>query len=180
MATSAIKFYEPKAPYYEFSNFFVAPFVLDGETWMTTEHYYQAAKFSEQHPDYAALIRACSTPGKCFVLAQQKCKGGYAAKWMVNPDTGDRRLLNDLVREHKDTVRIRADWDSVRLEVMKRCLVAKFTQNAALKKLLLDTGDADIIEDSPRDSFWGIGKKGDGANWLGRLLMEVRDEILKA
>lgn len=177
MATTTIKFYDPKNPFYEFSNFFHAPFILDGETWMTTEHYFQAAKFMDHHPDYANLIRMCSTPGKCFVLANQKCKGGYAAKWMVNPEAGDRRLLNDIVIKYKDTVHIRPDWDNVRLVVMKRCLLAKFRQNITLAKLLLDTGDALIVEDSPRDSFWGIGKNGDGANHLGRLLMEVRDEL---
>lgn len=171
-----IKFYDPKNPYYEFSNFFEAPFVLDGQTWLTTEHYFQAAKFPN-HPEYVEIIRKCSTPGKCFMLAQQKCKGGYAAKWMVDPAKGDRRVINQVIRDFKDTVAIRPDWDEIRLQVMKHCLLAKFTQNAKLKDLLLATGDAEIIEDSPRDSFWGIGKNGDGSNWLGRLLMEVRSEL---
>jgi predicted NAD-dependent protein-ADP-ribosyltransferase YbiA (DUF1768 family) len=177
MSNNHIKFYDPKDPFYEFSNFFEAPFVLDGKTWQTTEHYFQAAKFSH-FPEYVDLIQACNTPGKCFVLAQQKCKGGYAAKWMINPAIGDRRLLNDIVREYKEKgVHIRPDWDDVRIEVMKKCLLAKFTQNAKLRDLLLSTGDATIIENSPRDSFWGIGKNGDGSNWLGLLLMEVRYDL---
>jgi predicted NAD-dependent protein-ADP-ribosyltransferase YbiA (DUF1768 family) len=35
-----------------------------------------------------------------------------------------------------------------------------------------------IIEDSPRDWYWGIGKDGKGQNWLGKLLMERRQELL--
>jgi ribA/ribD-fused uncharacterized protein len=95
---------------------------------------------------------------------------------MVDPVKGDRRLLNNIIRDFKDIVRIRADWDEVRLTVMKTGLLAKFSQNERLKQLLLSTGDTEIIEDSPRDA-WGVGKKGDGQNWLGRLLMEVRAEL---
>jgi ribA/ribD-fused uncharacterized protein len=97
---------------------------------------------------------------------------------MINPATGDRRILNDLVREYLDKgVRIRSDWNDVRIDVMRRCLYAKFTQNETLRDILLATGDAMIVENSPRDSFWGIGKSGDGSNWLGVLLMELRTTL---
>jgi len=36
-----------------------------------------------------------------------------------------------------------------------------------------------LIEDSKMDGFWGIGAKGNGKNMLGRLLMEVREQITK-
>jgi len=38
---------------------------------------------------------------------------------------------------------------------MKKALYAKFTQDHILKTLLLETGDNEIIEASPRDSYWG-------------------------
>jgi hypothetical protein len=41
----------------------------------------------------------------------------------------------------------------------------------------MNTGDAALIETSSIDAFWGIGKKGIGKNMLGKLLMEVRDEL---
>ena len=47
-----------------------------------------------------------------------------------------------------------------------------------LRKMLLDTGDAILHEDNPEDPFWGIGD-GSGESWLGKLLMQVRDEIRK-
>jgi len=41
----------------------------------------------------------------------------------------------------------------------------------------MDTADAALIETSNMDAFWGTGKKGIGKNMLGKLLMEVRDEL---
>jgi len=38
---------------------------------------------------------------------------------------------------------------------MKKALYAKFTQDQTLKTLLLETGENEIIEASPRDSYWG-------------------------
>lgn len=81
----AILFYEPKAPYYEFSNFYKSKFILDDEQWDTVEHYFQANKFIH-NDEYYNIIKSANTPGKAFMLAQQKKKGGYAAKWSLNRD----------------------------------------------------------------------------------------------
>jgi len=40
---------------------------------------------------------------------------------------------------------------------------------------LLSTGDAEIVENSPIDYYWGCGANGSGKNRLGIILMEVRD-----
>jgi len=64
------------------------------------------------------------------------------------------------------------DWDDRRIPVMLKGLRAKFN-DPHLRNRLLDTGDAILHEDSPTDMFWG--KKGE--DWLGRLLMRVREEI---
>lgn len=171
--TSDIRFYEKKDPYYEFSNFYEkAPFTIDGKTWPTTEHYFQAAKFD--NPEYVELIRTASTPNKAFILGGQKKKGGYAGKWPLNKK--DTRTLNEVIDDYAH-LKIRSDWDTVKLVEMEKALFAKFSQNAGLKKLLLGTGDAIIIEDSPRDSYWGIGKDGKGQNMLGKLLMKVRASL---
>jgi len=69
---------------------------------------------------------------------------------------------------------IREDWNSIKVDRMRLILEAKFAQNPGLKERLLKTGDAALIEDSKTDAFWGIGKKGNGKNMLGTLLMELR------
>ncbi len=71
---------------------------------------------------------------------------------------------------------IRANWDLEREGVMAKALEAKFTQNEALKQILLKTGDAKLEEMSPSDSYWGIGR-GKGKNRLGVLLMNLRAKL---
>ncbi|KAH9932398.1 uncharacterized protein B0H18DRAFT_1116047 [Fomitopsis serialis] len=46
-----------------------------------------------------------------------------------------------------------------------------------LRDMLLGTGDAELIEDSPVDSFWGCGHDGQGRNELGKALMRLRDKM---
>lgn len=36
-----------------------------------------------------------------------------------------------------------------------------------------------IVEDSPKDSFWGCGTNRDGENQLGKLWMKLREELKK-
>lgn len=65
-----------------------------------------------------------------------------------------------------------SDWDSRKVKVMLIGLRSKF-RDPVLREKLLETGDAILHEDSPTDMFWG--KKGE--DMLGKLLMQVRDEI---
>lgn len=67
---------------------------------------------------------------------------------------------------------LRDDWEEIKLDIMLKGLRAKFS-DPHLRNRLLATEDAILHEDSPSDMFWG--KKGE--DMLGRLLMQVRDEI---
>lgn len=73
-------------------------------------------------------------------------------------------------------VALREDWEGVKLSVMEDLLRQKF-QDPELKKALLDTGDAELIEGNFwHDTFWGVCDN-KGKNQLGRLLMKIRSEI---
>jgi len=61
---------------------------------------------------------------------------------------------------------------------MQRVVEAKFLQNTDLREMLLETAPHKLIENSKTDPFWGIGKKGDGKNMLGVILMETRERLL--
>lgn len=74
-------------------------------------------------------------------------------------------------------VRIRAEWDAIREEVMFEALCLKF-QRPELKALLLGTGQRPLVEASPFDYFWGAGQDGSGQNRLGRLLEQLRQQLL--
>jgi N-glycosidase YbiA len=142
------------------SHFHAAPVVLDGERWATVEHYYQAQKSFD--PRYRDAIRAAATPGMAKKLAAQPL--------------APRRFSRESWFRKNGTLP-RADWHEAKLEIMRRADLAKFSQHPELAALLLHTGDAELIEDSPSEPFWGIGPDGQGPNWAGRVLMEVRSAL---
>lgn len=69
---------------------------------------------------------------------------------------------------------IRRDWEIVKDGVMRQVLRAKFTQHPELKTLLLSTGEAELVEHTRNDAYWGDGGDGSGRSRLGQLLMELR------
>lgn len=73
-------------------------------------------------------------------------------------------------------------FDQIKIEVMRVGLYAKFTQNQELRDKLLATGDAVLQEGNTwGDVFWGIDlTTGQGENWLGRLLMDLRTQLHQA
>lgn len=71
----------------------------------------------------------------------------------------------------------RADWEDVKVGVMRRILRAKVDQHEYVRRKLLATGNRELIEDSWRDAFWGWGENRDGKNMLGKLWMEIRAEL---
>jgi ribA/ribD-fused uncharacterized protein len=72
---------------------------------------------------------------------------------------------------------LRADWESIKDDVMLEVVRAKFEQHADIRAVLLATGDATIVEHTDNDSYWGDGGDGSGRNMLGSILMEVRAEL---
>ena len=77
-------------------------------------------------------------------------------------------------------LRVRRDWDAVKLGVMGTAVRTKFTQITDLKLLLLNTGDAVLVEHNPHDSYWSSGIEGKGKNMLGVILMEIREELRRS
>ena len=149
-SSKAIKFYNRDEPYYEFTNFYRAPVDIDGQHWPSTEHYFQAQKFVGT--PYSEVIRGLSSAREAFQLSRDPA----VSRWR------------------------RSDWDSVKDDVMLKALRCKFAQHPNLMKKLWETGDRELIEHTTNDSYWADGGGGGkGLNKLGKLLMKVRDEIVK-
>jgi ribA/ribD-fused uncharacterized protein len=72
---------------------------------------------------------------------------------------------------------LRSDWEAVKDDIMREALRAKFTQHPALRSLLLETGNAELVEHTRNDAYWGNGGDGSGQNRLGQLLMELRENL---
>ena len=72
---------------------------------------------------------------------------------------------------------IRPDWDAVKDAVMYRAVRRKFETHSELKAMLLATGDQEIIETAPHDTYWGVGRDGTGQNKLGLIIARIRAEL---
>ncbi|MCB9599079.1 MAG: NADAR family protein [Sandaracinus sp.] len=75
------------------------------------------------------------------------------------------------------TKKLRRDWESVKVGVMRDALRAKLTQHPEVLALLRSTGEATLVEHTENDAYWGDGGDGSGRNQLGRLLMALRAEL---
>ena len=115
--------------------------------WYATSEHYYQSS-KAVYPDDREWIRAAPTPHKAFKAT--------------------RALKPEEIWPY---------WDEVKLDIMREAIWAKFTQHPNLRKMLMETGEAILIENSPVDSFWGCGKDGKGENWLGKLLMELRHDF---
>ena len=139
------------------SNFYVSPFILDGEEWNSLEHWYHAVKFrnnKEPGPDYNYYKTFTTTGGKSWSL------GGGDDAWYAG-QAGKPRKSGKIDRKSKVGEKLR--------KAMTLGFFAKFTQNPKLKKILLETKDAElwhVINRSPNPEFWDH-------------LMRVRDCIKK-
>jgi N-glycosidase YbiA len=132
--------------YAGFSNFVSSSFELDGETWPTANHYFQAAKFAGTDDGWKDKIRLAATPFDASRMGKS--------------------------REHP----IQSDWDVSRDKAMYKAVHAKFQQNADLALLLKGTGNSRILCHNTSDGWWGdgVGCGGTALNKLGNILEEVR------
>ncbi|XP_078156295.1 cytidine/deoxycytidylate deaminase family protein [Carex rostrata] len=160
--TNIISFYKTWDPFGAFSNFSAHPIEMPCENgertvWPSVEHYYQAHKF----------VGVDSPVAREFV---EKIK-------TANSPEEAARMGRRLQREHPKLVR--ADWESTKIDVMYRALKCKFLTYPHLNTMLCSTAGSVLVEASPHDLFWGGGREGEGLNYLGRLLMQLRSEVLR-
>jgi ribA/ribD-fused uncharacterized protein len=133
------------------SNFYPSPIELQGITYATAEHLFQALKIVDTVPGalgYRRYIAEADTP----MEAKKRGQG----------------------------VPLREDWESIKLDLMECVLTLKFGESAKLRKRLLDTGDKEIAEGNNwGDTFWGTVND-EGRNELGKALMRVRAQLRRA
>lgn len=145
----AINFYRERDDYGFCSNFYKAPVVIDGKSYPTTEHYFQSVKFETTDANAAEKVRLARTASEAARIGRS--------------------------RSHP----LRKDWEDIKDDVMRKALLAKFTQHPDLKKQLMETGNAMLVEHTKNDSYWGDGGNSKGRNMLGKLLVELRTTFQK-
>ena len=133
--------------FYPFDNFSSFKVEWNGYLFSSVEEAYQAASFMGSDEELVEKIKKSHSADEAQRIA-------YANR--------DKR---------------REDWDDVKISIMEELLRLKIEQNSYVKKKLLQTGDYMIVEDSPKDDFWGWGPNRDGQNNLGKLWMKLREEL---
>lgn len=130
------------------SNFYPVTVTFEGEAYAAVEDAFQAAKTLD--PTERKFIQLCQTPADA-----RKC---------------GRKVT------------LRSDWNAIKVDVMLNLLRQKFSY-PTLKAKLLATEDAVLVEgNTHHDNFWGNCTcrkcvEIEGQNQLGKLLMQVREEL---
>jgi len=143
------------------SNWFFAPFSVNGLSYPTAEHYMMAQKalYFEDYNIYRKILHTLS-PAKVKLL------GRRVRDFMEKP------------------------WHDVRFQIVVDGNYAKFSQNPELREYLMGTGDRVLAQAIAGDSIWSIGWPLDwpdidhprfwnGKNLLGFALMEVRSRLVE-
>ena len=154
----SVFFHKKTDEHWILSNMASCPLEIEGVPFKNSEHLFQTLKFA--------------TPESVAAVYQSKSPKMTAQHWQK-------------IGGHR-----REDWGQIILDVMKFCLQKKYEQCSEFKKELDSTIGYNIVElqdrkndkDSSRANGWGVKTKGqnyEGANLMGRLLMELRDGTMK-
>lgn len=139
--------------YIYFSPYTAHAIEIDGVVYPTVEHAYQCARYTDKN--IIEEIRNAHSP----VLA-----------WETSS-----KYKHLQIPEFKD--------ENYKLSVMKKLMYLKAEQHADVRQALLDSGDQKIVKHivtyPPGDGFWDDGEDGTGLNYIGKMWVEIRDEIKK-
>lgn len=111
-------------------------------------------------------------------LEFQCAEAAFQARKTVNPSVIQKftEMTGPQTKAYGRKISLIKHWDIHRVDYMKLTLQDKFA-DPLLRQKLLDTGDAQIIEQNWwHDDFWGVCTN-HGQNQLGKLLMEIRNEL---
>jgi len=155
-----VYFPDDATPEYKvFSNFHkVKKLKINGKVYTTTEQYFMEQK--------ALLFGDITSANKIMNTSSPKIA----------------RALGRKVKNFNEYI-----WNQNKLTIMKTANLEKYKQNPQLLAVLLNTDDKGIVEAAPWDAIWGVGMNANdakeapvdewGQNLLGKILVEVRDEL---
>ena len=157
--TKIICFHNPEEENGYLSNWYLAQFKADGQSFSSLEQYMMYEKAITFKDNF------------------------IAEKIMKSEDAAEMKALGRSVQNYSEIF-----WNGIRQIIVFNGLLAKFEQNPELKTALVQTSDAILAECAVKDRTWGIGismndenrfniEKWKGMNLLGYTLMEVRKTI---
>ncbi len=137
--------------YIYFSPYTAHAIEINGLVFPTLEHAYQCQRYKDSK--IIEEIRNARSPVKAWEISSKY-------KHLQIPEFKDEKY---------------------KLEIMKKMMRVKTQQHEEIKKVLLDSSDMKIVKHivtyPPGDSFWDDGEDGKGLNHIGKLWMEIREEL---
>lgn len=133
------------------SNFWPSPIKINHQFFTTVEHFYQYSKCKNETDRINVLC--APTPGSA--------------------------------KRRGSKVELVDNWDNIKNGVMLLGVTEKFLQNPHLAQKLIDTHPQEIYEGNTwGDTYWGVMWNPQGTNYigennLGKILMRVREAIIK-
>lgn len=144
--------------------------------------------FSQWHPSDFVMFKQKFNCAEQFMMAYKALKfrdfGAYKAI-MKSDNPRKQKAIGRKVKNFNVD-----EWAKIARDIVRQGSIAKYTQNLDLCKELVNTYPTTLVEASPYDKIWGIGlseyspealdrSKWQGKNWLGQVLTEVRDSIMR-
>lgn len=124
---------------------------LDGVTYPTVEHAYQCERYTD--PKIIEEIKNATSPVKAWETSS--------------------KYKHLQIPEFKN--------EEYKLQVMKKLMRLKALQHEDVRSALIDSKDLKIVKHivtyPPGDGFWDDGEDGKGLNHMGRMWMEIREEL---
>lgn len=137
--------------YIYFSPYTAHALEIDGIVYPTTEHAYQCARYEDER-----------------IREEIRMQHSPVAAWETS--TRYKHLQKPAFKDEQH-----------KLAVMKELMRLKAQQHQDVRQALRDSGDALIVKHivtyPPGDGFWDDGEDGTGANHMGRMWMEIREEL---
>jgi len=133
--------------FYCFSNFSSFAVEWKDRVWQTSEHAFQASRF--------------------FDIDDEVVEEIFNAR-----SAHDSKKIIDKYRD-----KISSSHTEKHIKTMEDICWHKLQQHSYIQKKLLQTENKEIVEDSPKDDFWGWGPNRDGRNELGKIWMRLREKI---
>ena len=129
---------------------------------------------------YAFLSNFYERPVEWEGIVYPSTEHAFQAAKVINPVTRMKIAAAETPGKAKRMgrqVQLRGDWEQVKFNVMLDIVLTKFHQHRDLAEALINTGDAELIEGNTwNDTTWGVCN-GVGTNWLGKILMIVREQL---
>ncbi|KAI3422149.1 hypothetical protein GPALN_012682 [Globodera pallida] len=158
---------------YAFSNHHPAVFRIEGSLFCCSEQYYMWRK--TKHFGFERTAEEIMEIQHAGTIKRLGTADTLRERRRVGMEPNSREFNHD-------------EWREVKEEIMLTGLHAKFTQNEKMLRMLVDTRDSVLVEASPTDTYWGVGRAIDseeienpqkwrGTNRLGILLQRLRMEL---